>query len=636
MERFTCGTKLSVMQPPEQVKKGTETLACPVVAGPHADIRRIIHVYVRGCTMKGIRPLLFVATLTACGGGDSSLTGVTPTPTPAGFRSNPCSPAGTLQLTSAQSARIDCSAGGTTVTLAGAGASYLIVPQFATDQGNDNGVQFNLASGTIASSSLSPVVDAHLLRAADAGTLPPIRPMLAQRSAERVLRARAKARGIPTSLASLLTQQHVLRSELPPAPPALGSKRMFHVASSFTSFQYKDIGAVLSYAGNNILIYVDTLAPTNGFTPAQFASFGTLFDQTLYPIDTLAFGGPADLDGNGRVIIVMSPTVNADTPAATCNTQGFVAGFFDPSDFDGPGDPYSNQGEVFYTIVPDPAGIFSCAHNPDELGADVPATFLHELQHLINFSQHVVVSGTGEGASWMDEGLSIIAEELGSIYYEQKCPPPQCRTSPAQLFPDSAQGFISSFLYDSYQYALAPDTSSITLHDDSEDGFSWRGGTWLLMRWLGDQFGTATYRKLVRGPAGGVADIELATGQPFGTVLANFGLSLYTDSLAGLPRATSGTTNRFLSRNVKALWARLYATSGGASDIPRAQPLVVTPMSGDTLTLSRIRPGAMKFYRLDTPAGQSTVTIRFATPGGTALAGSLKPQLAIYRLPSGQ
>jgi hypothetical protein len=48
MERFTCGTKLSVMQPPEQVKKGTETLACPVVAGPHADIRRIIHVYAVG------------------------------------------------------------------------------------------------------------------------------------------------------------------------------------------------------------------------------------------------------------------------------------------------------------------------------------------------------------------------------------------------------------------------------------------------------------------------------------------------------------------------------------------------------------------------------------------------------------
>jgi hypothetical protein len=123
----------------------------------------------------------------------------------------------------------------------------------------------------------------------------------------------------------------------------------------------------------------------------------------------------------------------------------------------------------------------------------------------------VVVSGGSAGASWLDEGLSIIAEELGSTYYEKKCPPPSCRTDPAQIFPDSAEGFVQSFLYDSYQYALLPDTASVTLHDDSEDGFSWRGGAWLLMRWLGDQLGSGVYQKLEHGTAGGVADIEQAT-----------------------------------------------------------------------------------------------------------------------------
>jgi hypothetical protein len=44
----------------------------------------------------------------------------------------------------------------------------------------------------------------------------------------------------------------------------------------------------------------------------------------------------------------------------------------------------------------------------------------------------------------------------------------------------------------------------------------------------------------------------------------------------------------------------------------------------------------MRFYRLDTPQGQATTTIRFAASGGSPLAASLKPQLAIYRLPSGQ
>src|SRR5882672_318036 len=50
------------------------------------------------------------------------------------FANNPCSVTGTLTLAEAQAMRVDCGNGGTTLTLAGGGASYLVVPQFATDQ----------------------------------------------------------------------------------------------------------------------------------------------------------------------------------------------------------------------------------------------------------------------------------------------------------------------------------------------------------------------------------------------------------------------------------------------------------------------------------------------------------------------
>ena len=63
-------------------------------------------------------------------------------------------------------------------------------------------------------------------------------------------------------------------------------------------------------------------------------------------------------------------------------------------------------------------------------GFAVPGTFLHELQHLISFSQHVVVHHSNPEYGWLDEGLSIVAEELGSLYYEQKCPGTACRTRP--------------------------------------------------------------------------------------------------------------------------------------------------------------------------------------------------------------
>ena len=575
----------------------------------------------------------FFALLSACGSD-------TPTGTTTGntnFTINPCGAAGTLTLTIATSARMDCSTGGTTVTLAGNGASYLVVPQFATDQGANTAVSYTLNSSAATASTSRAPIDAGISASrssSSASVLPKFRNLTAERAAEGLLRARGIQRGYGSTVRARLQSptSGALRAVIP-APPA-GSIRSFRVVSNFTTTAYKSVGGKLAYAGDNILIYIDTLAPANGFTSTQLNDFGKLFDQTLYPIDTTAFGSPVDLDGNGRVVMLMSPVVNGDSPTAQCATQGFVAGFINTEDFNGPSDPNSNQGEVFYTIVPDPSGTASCAHTVADLGADVPATFLHELQHLIFFSQHVIIGGASDGSSALDEGLSIAAEELGSKYYEDKCPPPSCRTSPAQLFPDSSQGFLGSFLYDSYQYALHPDTASITLHQDDQNGFDWRGGNWLLVRWLGDQLGTSVFRKMLKSTSNGAADLEQATGQSFGTLFANFGISLYTDSLPGLPRATAPTANRFSSRNVKALWARLFTTSGG-TDIPTATPIQPRSISADS-TARKMTPGSMSFYRLDTSASAATVTIRFSAPGGTALAAALKPQLAIFRLPTGQ
>ena len=97
---------------------------------------------------------------------------------------NPCTPSGTLTLAVAATARIDCSAGGSTLTLAGGGASYMIVPQFATDQGSNQFIEYQLFSGTVAgaSASLTPsrTSRAALLSAAIAHKLiPPGRNMTA-------------------------------------------------------------------------------------------------------------------------------------------------------------------------------------------------------------------------------------------------------------------------------------------------------------------------------------------------------------------------------------------------------------------------------------------------------------------------
>lgn len=590
----------------------------------------------RTCTLRCVLPVLVFAA--AC----DNTPGVTSASLTAVITPNPCSPAGTLTLAVATAARIDCSQGGTTLTLAGGGASYLIVPQFPTDQANDQYIPYQMFTGSVAGTSASlrrgAMVRAALQasRSAAARLVPPGRDLYAQRSAEKRLFARAARSPRPAMVSASLSRQ-VSAAKSAQVVPTAGSLRTFHVANSFTVNTWATVTAKLAYVGASVLVYIDTLAPANGFTPAQLSAFGLLFDQTLYPIDTTAFGSPSDVDNNGHVIMLMTPVVNADTPTATCKSQGYVAGFFDPGDFGGNGVD-SNNGEIFYSIVPDTLGTVSCAHGVGEVGQDVPGTFLHELQHLINYSQHVIISGGDPGSSWFDEGLSIVAEELGSVYYEKKytCPGPQCTGGPGQIFPDSSQGFIQDFLYDSYQYALLPDTATITLSSDNEGGFSWRGGAWLFARWLGDQMGSTVYRQLERGPSDAITDIQQVTGQTFPSLFANFGLALYTDSLPGLPRTTAPAANRFVTRNVKQLWARLFATSGGAgTDIPFQDPIGFSGIIDDS-TSSVLLPGTMSFFRLDTKASDVTVTIQFSGPGGTPFPPLLFPQIAVFRLPPGQ
>ena len=568
--------------------------------------------------------LLVAMGLAACGGGGDN--GITPPNT-----SKPCGSGGTVQLPTLQATTIPCSAG-TDVTLQGGGAVYLIVPQYATGTAVNRLTSYTIG---ISGSGASP----NLI--ATAGPSLSIAPqMAAEGSPATVVRA-GRQRTFDASLRDMaerkvasgawhrLTPGGTLRRA---TDPAVGSLSSFHVLSSESPIEFTAVGARLSYVGANILLYVDTLAPANGFTSDQLQSFGQLFDQTLYPLDIDAFGTPSDIDQNGRLIMLLSPIVNALTPKAQCDAQGFIGGFFDGIDL-ASNDTSSNHGEIFYSLVPDPNETVSCAHTVEDLLAETPSTFLHELEHLINFSQHVVVRGAPSERGWLDEGMAIVAEELGSLYYENKFPPPTGRKDPAQIFPDSSQGFINGLLFSSYEYLLKTDTATVTLHSDADGGIAWRGGDWLLARWLGDVKGAGIYKALAQSSLTGTANIAAAAGESFDALFGDFSLALYTDSLPGIPKSSIPVRNRFAVRNLRRMYQRLYDTSNGSTFIPRPFPILTVPLTG-SITASMV-PGTMTFYRLTTTAGQGTVTVQFGSSPGTPLTAALHPQLSIFRLAPG-
>ena len=59
------------------------------------------------------------------------------------------------------------------------------------------------------------------------------------------------------------------------------------------------------------------------------------------------------------------------------------------------------SGEIYYGIVPDPNGTLSCAHSVSTVASISAGTFMHELQHMISYSQHVIVhsGSTGGGVA---------------------------------------------------------------------------------------------------------------------------------------------------------------------------------------------------------------------------------------------
>jgi hypothetical protein len=545
-----------------------------------------------------------------------------------------CAPGENFQLAELQGAVASC-AFGTTITLPANGASYLIVPQFATASSPAQPVEYTISASGAVTSARSAVTQ----RYTTAGQLEPAarigsngpRPGAAQRefshalmrrAAREVASGRQRVLGSGSNTASGLNA----RTGAAPDPPPIGSKRMFFVVSSDNDI--RSANAQLQFAGDNVLLYMDETSPPNGFTAEKLAEYGRLFDQTLYKLDTDVFGPPSDIDGNGRVIMLLTPRVNAITPASECESLGYVAGFFNGADL--LTGLASNRGEVFYSAVPDLDGIFSCRHSVLGIGETTPAIFMHELQHLISFSQRVVLRNRSPEAGWLDEAVSLVAEELGSIHYEQLYPAPTGRTRAAQLFPDSAAIFIAEVALNSYEFLLNPEVSTLTLHQAHDTGIAWRGGAWLLGRWLADQYGTSVFRRLIEGRETGVANLEAATGDAFKPMFGRFSLSLYTDSFPGLPKTAVPARNRFTSRTLR----RVYQAYSVVVDLPRLFPIEPLPLTVAG-TKSSMVPGTMTFYRLDTAASAATTTVTFSTQTGVYFQPELEPQVSVFRLPKG-
>ncbi len=408
-----------------------------------------------------------------------------------------------------------------------------------------------------------------------------------------------------------------------PAPGIikLGVERLFRVcANTSCSGQFATVRGEVRYVGQHAVIYQDLAAPGGGLSESDFAELGETFDSDLYNVGTRAFGAESDLDGDGRVAILLTPVVNQLTETASCDVS-FIAGFFLALDIN-PGsadDPRSNQAEVFYSIVPDPEGEVSCNFTVDRVRRQVSTTFIHEFQHMISFHQHVILRGVMPVALWLNEGLSHLAEELAALHFSD--------TGDSARF----QRFAVGNLINAYDYLFDP-ASVFVIPGEGTGTLEERGAGWLFLRWVVDQYGDDVVRRMLETQLTGSSNIAAVTGSAFDQLLTDWFLANWVSDLPDsiLADAVKPDRLRFETWNFR-------TTFGGFNEqledrFPRAFPIIprsLTPTGFDRSDV--LRAGSGDYYEIVQPPNDPGFTVMFTEPSGQALVGAV-PRLSVIRI----
>jgi hypothetical protein len=299
--------------------------------------------------------------------------------------------------------------------------------------------------------------------------------------------------------------------------------------------------------GSRSVVVADTGNPTGGLAAADYAAAAATFDTLVAPFAAAAFGEPSDIDGNGRVVLFFTRVVNELVPASG---GWYDAGFFLTRDLfpRTAADPdaacaASNAGEVLYLMVPDPRGIINRNTIPvATITGGLTRTLVHEYQHLVNASRRLLVNTSADDweATWLDEGLSHIAEEL--LFYRVSGLAPRRNldvaavrgASPAARAFESLQlGNLGRLL----EHLAAPTRSSPFAEQDTPAA---RGAAWSFLRYVADRRDAPEadfWRRLANGTASGFANLRAALGSEPAPLLRDWATSLLTDELPGAAAA---------------------------------------------------------------------------------------------------
>jgi len=348
--------------------------------------------------------------------------------------------------------------------------------------------------------------------------------------------------------------------------------------------------------GTHAIIAQDDSA-NDGLAPSDFAAIAADVDAAIYPTDTLHFGTPSDIDGNGHVILYYTPRL----AALTSGDAALVGGLFFRGDlFATTACGASNQAEILYLSTSTSL-------------SSTRGTIAHVLEHLINASTRIRTNAAAFEDPWLDEALAHAAEDFVGRAVDGYTDMQRLAYADISNGPN-ANAYASYFQGNAGRYTAwlgAPQAfgGADTTADTSAAA---RGAGWTLLRYAFDQYAHGSpatlSRALAAGPTTGIYNLVSATGAPLDSLIEGWLVASYATgyAIAGVaPRYT------FTSYNWQDIESQLSGQfsistvlfSAGASGVADS----VQANTGLYVTIANQLPPTQAF------------SIRLLTPLGTAV-----------------
>ncbi|MEV4999502.1 InlB B-repeat-containing protein [Nocardioides sp. LML1-1-1.1] len=386
--------------------------------------------------------------------------------------------------------------------------------------------------------------------------------------------------------------------------PAVGDALRLNGSLANTCATGVGVDATVRRVGPHVVIASDDLNPIGGFDAVQYDDLLDALETVVTAI-TGSLGATSDIDGNGRVVVLLTRQVNELSPPASAAADFALSR---PRDLLSQVEcPTSNVGEVFYAMAPDPTGVVnSNVRTQSVVLGTVPREVGHELGHQITDAARLAAGSPLDG-TWLGEAIADIATD--AVYYATSFgltplqnivvgnittgPNASRRVAAFNTYINQNFGRYRPWLQESTRnpvFAATPSTAS-------------RGAAWAFLNYAADRTSggsltarEAFLRSLVTGTQTGTPALAAALGTDPDSWLEAWAVAAYTDDQADA--GALGTSGPFaaLSWSFRSLFTALngsYQLSVAALD------------TGGTMTSDYAARGGSRHIRFLVAAGQT-------------------------------